>query len=110
MAQKKTDIVRSHIIRMTNVYPWPESIFKDVSVEDLMKYRQNAYKEIGKVDWSQIDKKYTHLVFYSELRDTNDNIYYANIYLNGAKEFCTEEYFESHYQNPRQFTIAVHRP
>jgi CRISPR/Cas system-associated protein Cas5 (RAMP superfamily) len=75
-----------------------------------MKYKQEIYKQIEKVDWSEIDDKYKHLVFYSELRNIENNIYYANLYLNGAKEYCTEEYFETHYQNPRQFTIAVHRP
>lgn len=110
MTQKKTDMVHVHIIRMTPNYPWPESIFADLSVEDLMHYKKEIYQWTKNIDWSQIDDKYTHLIFYSELRDPQDNIYYANLYLNGAKEYCTEEYFESHYQRPRQFTIAVHRP
>lgn len=110
MAQKKTDMVHVHIVRQTPNYPWPESFFTDLSVEDLMHYKKEIYQWTKDIDWSKIKDEYTHLVFYSELRDPQYNIYYANLYLNGAKEYCTEEYFESHYQNPRQFTIAVHRP
>lgn len=97
-------------VRIVTRQTWGDELsFKDLSKEDWTKLKQQVYGK-QKVDWKEFPAEIKHVVFFSELNDQNDEPYYANIYLNGASQACTEDYFEEYYQRSRQFTYAIHRP
>lgn len=86
----------------------PVVTHKSVTKKELydLKKQARSYKP---VDWSTYPEDVKHIIFYAELRDYEDNPYYANIYINGANLACTEKFFEEHYQRPRLYVVAKHR-
>lgn len=97
-------------VRIVTHQSWGDELsFKDMSKQDWNKMKQQVYGK-QKVDWKDFPAEIKHVVFFSELNDKNNEPYYANIYLQGACQACTEDYFEEYYQRHGQFTYAVHRP
>lgn len=81
----------------------------EISKQQLLRYKKLAV-EHPKVDWSKYPDNIRHIVFYSDLRDPQDNVYFATIYLNGACHACTEEEFEELYASKaRQYVLAAHK-
>lgn len=93
--------------------PWNtvEVSYIGADMQKLLHYKKLAKEQAANtIDWSKLPKEITHLVFYSELRDPKERIYFANIYLGGAADACDDEKFKRLYtEKPRQYTIAVHR-
>lgn len=86
-----------------------ETTYTAITKRALFEYQKKATKH-PIIDWSSFSPEIKHLVFYAELRNNRNTITYADIYLNGACEPCTEARFEEIYaKNPKVFVIAKHR-
>ena len=97
-------------IKIISRQPWGEisNSIKKVSRHELLNYKKLA-RNYPSIDWGTFPENIKHIVFYSELYDAEGNEYYANVYLNGCCDACTEEDFEKKYQRAGQYTFAIHR-
>ena len=95
-------------VRITTKNPitgaW-DNEYKSVSKKELESLKKQAIEDIKQVPWGDA----SHLVYYAELLDNDNKIYFANIYLDGTYDPCDDEKLEKIYQRKRVVTYVRHK-
>ena len=60
------------------------------TIEEVRKLKEKARQSV-KLDWDKLPPEFTHIVYYGELLDENQEVWFAGIYLHG--EAYTDEGF-----------------
>lgn len=80
---------------------------KMLTKAELMKLKDEAHHlAVEHTDWSCITEGWNHIYYYGEIRDENDEITFANVYLNN---YALQDYELNRIARNASYIGALHR-
>lgn len=75
--------------------------------EDVVELKRKARASV-KVDWDSLDPRLTHIVYYAELVDKRDKVWYAAIYMHG-EAYDDDTFYRIFHRPDIGYVGAIHK-
>lgn len=81
---------------------------KNTTLAEAQELRKKAIASIGRVDWDKLPKECMHVVYYAELDNSTQGVWFAGIFMHGKA--YTDRDFEDIFCKPNvSYVGAFHR-
>lgn len=80
---------------------------REATREEVLDLKKKARASV-KVDWDRLDPMLTHIVYYAELVDKKDKVWYAAIYMHG-EAYNDKEFYRIFNRPDIGYVGAIHK-